>query len=79
MLRAAFENIKNQVEVRKNLIQLKELLREDATKNSHNREALLYVMSGDYHVLTDLLSYEDPKVRKNAALILGELDRKSVV
>lgn len=73
MLRATFQNIIDNIEVRKNLIQLKELLREDTTKNSHNKEALLYVMAGDYQVFTQLLSNEDPKVRKNTALIMGEL------
>lgn len=73
MLRATFQNIVDHVEVRKNLIFLKELLREDETKNSHNREALLYVMSGNYDVLIELLSDEDPKIRKNTALIMGEL------
>ncbi len=73
MLRETFLNIVNDIDVRKNLIQLKEMLREDATKNSHNKEALLYVMAGDYSVFDRLLSHEDPKVRKNTALIIGEL------
>ncbi len=73
MLRAAFQNIVNHVEIRKNLILLKELLREDETKNSHNKEALLYVISGQYDVFLSLLTNEDPKVRKNTALIMGEL------
>ena len=73
MLRATFQNIVNHVEVRKNLIQLKELLREDTTKDSHNKEALLYVMAGNYDVLIQLLSDEDAKIRKNIALIMGEL------
>ncbi len=73
MLRETFQNIVEDVEVRKNLIKLKEMLREDAEKNSHNKEALLYVMAGDYSVLERLLSHEDPKVRKNTALIIGEL------
>ena len=73
MLRSAFQNIRNGVEVRKNLITLKELLREDATKNSHNKEALLYVIAGDYEIFESLLKHEDAKVRKNTALIMGEL------
>lgn len=73
MLRETFQNIVNDIEVRKNLIKLKELLREDETKNSHNKEALLYLMAGDYRVFERLLAHEDAKVRKNTALILGEL------
>lgn len=73
MLRAIFQNITDGIEVRANLIQLKELLREDETKNSHNKEALLYVIGGNYEVFSKLLNNEDPKVRKNTALIMGNL------
>lgn len=73
MLRATFQNIIDGKEIRTNLIQLKELLREDESKNSHNKEALLYVFGGNYGIFSSLLENNDPKVRKNAALIMGEL------
>ena len=73
MLRATFQNIVENRDVRKNLILLKEMLREDSKKDSHNREALLYVIAGRYEVFHDLLQHEDAKVRKNTALIMGEL------
>ena len=53
MLSETFQNIQDGNEVRKNLITLKELLREDESKNTHNKEALLYVLAGDYGVLED--------------------------
>lgn len=73
MLRATFQNIVENRDVRKNLILLKEMLREDVKKDSHNREALLYVIAGRYEVFRGLLQDEDAKVRKNTALIMGEL------
>ena len=73
MLRATFQNIVENRDVRKNLILLKEMLREDIKKGSHNREALLYVIAGRYEVFRGLLQDEDAKVRKNTALIMGEL------
>ena len=33
----------------------------------------MYHLAGDYHVFYDLLDHEDPKVRKNVAIIMGEL------
>lgn len=68
MLRKKYEQIVNGIEVRKNLIDIKKELKQDS-----NRMALLYYMAGDYQVLFELLEDEDPKVRKNAALIMGEL------
>ncbi len=73
MLRATFQNIVENRDIRKNLILLKEMLREDGKQESHNREALLYVIAGRYEVFRDLLQNEDAKVRKNTALIMGEL------
>ncbi len=73
MLRETFQNIVNGIEVRANLIKLKEILREDETKNSHNKEALLYVVAGNDGIFSELLKHEDPKVRKNTAIIMGTL------
>lgn len=68
MLRKKYEQIVNGIEVRKNLIDIKKELKQDS-----NRMALLYYMAGDYQVLFELLEDEDPKIRKNVALIMGEL------
>lgn len=68
MIREIYEEIKQQKEVRQNLIQLKALLKE-----GFNKDALLYHISGDYKIFQILLHDEDPKIRKNTALIMGEL------
>lgn len=68
MIRETFDNIREQVNVRENLIKLKEEMKEPQGKT-----ALLYYIGADYQVLVELLKKDEPKVRKNAALILGEL------
>jgi len=68
MIRDIFNNIKEDKEVRQNLIQLKAELKED-----HQKASLLYYLGGDYSIFDKLLAHEDAKVRKNTALIMGEL------
>lgn len=68
MIRDIFDNIKHGQDVRQNLIKLKAELKEEFQKTS-----LLYYMGGDYSILEELLTHEDAKVRKNTALIIGEL------
>ena len=68
MLRETYENIKNGNEVRKNLIALKQEL-----KKSDAKMAFLYYLAGNYKIFSELLENEDPKIRKNTALIMGEL------
>lgn len=68
MLREKYEQIVRGIDVRKNLIDIKKELKQDS-----NRMALLYHIAGDYEVLYKLLEDEDAKVRKNVALIMGEL------
>ncbi|MCI9532290.1 MAG: methyltransferase [Lachnospiraceae bacterium] len=63
-----YERIKQGEDVRKHLIALKQELKGEAA-----REELLGALQGDYTVFGSLLSHEDPKVRKNAALVLGRL------
>ncbi|MDE7299527.1 MAG: HEAT repeat domain-containing protein, partial [Lachnospiraceae bacterium] len=66
-----WKNLADGKEVRRTLIEIKERLRgENAVRQ---RDALLALCGGDYSVLTELLSAEDAKVRKNAALVIGEL------
>lgn len=68
MVKERYECLKTGQELRKNLIELKQGLKDDAAKD----EFLAY-LGGDYGFLTGLLADTDPKVRKNAALILGRL------
>ncbi len=68
MIRDTYENILKEQEVRKNLIELRKELKED-----NNKTAFLYCLAGDYSVLYSLLEAEDAKIRKNVALIMGEL------
>lgn len=68
MIRDTYENILQQKDVRQNLITLKTEL-----KDERNRDALLYRIGTDYSVFDRLLENEDAKIRKNAALVMGEL------
>lgn len=68
MIRETYENILKEQEVRKNLIALRQELKEEG-----NKAAFLYYIAGDYTGLYKLLEAEDAKVRKNVALIMGEL------
>ena len=72
MLRETYEQIKSGVEVRKNLINLKQEL-----KQSDKKMAFLYYLAGDYTTFYRLIEDEDAKVRKNVALIMGELGVQS--
>ena len=65
MLEVILEDLKNQKEVRKNLIQMKELLKDEETRKE------LSELSAGNSIFLEFLNDEDPKVRKNAALILG--------
>ena len=69
MIRDTFDNIKQGQDVRQNLIKLKTELKEEFQKAS-----LLYYLGGDYSIFDKLLTHEDAKVRKNTALIMGELE-----
>ena len=68
MLRENYEQDKNRIDVRKKLIEIKKELKQEKKKI-----AFLYYVAGDYEVLYKLLENEDAKVRKNTALIMGEL------
>lgn len=69
MVNEIYDKIRAGEDVRANLIALKQEIREDIPKR-----ALAYHIAGDYGMLTALLEHEDPKVRKNSALILGEME-----
>ncbi|QHQ59848.1 methyltransferase [Anaerocolumna sedimenticola] len=68
MIRDTFEKLKQKADIRQNLIQLRSELKE-----GHNKTALLYQIGTDYDIFEDFLKHEDAKVRKNTALIMGEL------
>lgn len=68
MLREIYNKIADGQDVRKNLIELRKLL-----KDKNNVLAFQYFLGGDYTLLEDLLENEDAKTRKNVALIMGEL------
>ena len=75
MIREYYKNIVNGLDVKENLLAVKELLK-DVTKGSRSKEALLLMMNGDFSVLTGLLKDQDPKIRKNSAVVLGILGFK---
>lgn len=62
------QEIKQQKRLRENLIKLRERLREGADVN-----AALALIQQEDNALVPLLRHEDPKVRRNAALLLGDL------
>lgn len=68
MIKETYGKIVNNQDVRKNLIELRKTI-----KDYNNRRAFLHELNEDYSVLYKLLEDEDAKVRKNIALIMGEL------
>ena len=60
--------------MRANLIALRRELKEE-----EKQRALAYLMGGEFEVFIRLLDSSDPKVRKNAALILGEMETEDVL
>ena len=73
-LKQTYENLCAGKEIRSSLIALKNLL-----KDKRKQRAFAYQLGGDFTVLTDCLSNEDPKVRKNAALVLGSMESDDLV
>lgn len=69
MIEQLYEAIKKGNDIRKNLIQLRKAIKDDTM----NR-VLFYTLKDEPEVFYDLLGHEDAKVRKNVALILGELE-----
>ncbi len=71
MIREQYESLKTGKNLRKDLIALKQELKQEEA-----REELLKLLEGDYRIFTELLGHEEPKVRGNAALILGRLGQE---
>lgn len=74
MIRETYEEIANGHEVRQNLSKMRQEL-----KDAGERSALLYQLCGDFHVFEELFCHEDPKVRKNVALVAGLLGEKALL
>lgn len=68
MIRQLYENLKKAENPRKDLIAIKQELKEEAKALALNE-----ILQGQYDVFLEFLNHEDAKVRKNAALILGAL------
>lgn len=68
MLDKIYQNIKDEKDVRGDLILLKSEIKDEQSKKK-----LLKLLHSEGEVFMRLLKHEDPKVRKNAALILGRL------
>ena len=68
MLEKYYEEIKQNINVRENLSLIRGAIK--------NQEGLAHFLqlAGDGKVLTDLLASEDAKTRKNAALLLGDME-----
>lgn len=64
-----YDNICAGTDIRANLIALKKEIQEE-----NNKRALVCLLAGNFEVLIELLEHEDAKVRKNAVLILGEME-----
>ena len=68
MIKQLYENLKTAENPRKDLISIKQELKEEVAV-----EQLKMILQKKYDVFLDCLKHEDAKVRKNAALILGVL------
>ena len=74
MIKTEYNEICAGRDVRAHLIALRELIRDERGKRE-----LAYLIGGDFGCLTSLLKHEDPKVRRNAALILGDMETEDVL
>jgi len=74
MYRLNIDNIVNGINIRENLIELKKII-----KNERDKRQLAYYLDGDYSIFTKLLNNSDAKIRRNAALILGDMEDDELV
>lgn len=72
MVKENYSNIINGLEVKANLLSIKEALK-DVNKGGREKEALIFAIKNDISCFVELLKNEDPKIRKNSAIILGIL------
>jgi len=69
-----FADLREQKDVRQNLIKLRQMIKDDADGSIRAG-----IDGGRKDILVDLLSDDDAKTRRNAALILGELGDDSML
>ena len=71
MIKTLLENIMNGIDVRQNLSQLRQEIKETNPKS----ELLELIGEDDKFIdgIKDLLNSDDAKTRKNAALLMGDL------
>ncbi|MCQ2495309.1 MAG: HEAT repeat domain-containing protein [Lachnospiraceae bacterium] len=72
MIRDNYLNIVSGLEVKENLLVIKDSLK-DRNKGGREKEALIFAINGDISKFVELLNNSDPKIRKNAAIVLGIL------
>ena len=65
MIEKYYEALQKRENLRENLVELRKKIKDAAAKEQ------LMLLIGDGSLLLELLEEEDPKVRKNAAMILG--------
>ena len=68
MIEKYYEALQKRENLRENLVGLRAQIKDEAAKEQ------FVSMIGDGGLLLELLEEEDPKVRKNVAMILGELE-----
>ena len=78
MLRDAYNNIVNGIDVKESLLEIKDSLKS-AERGSRNKDALLLMIKDDFSVFYELLKNSEPKIRKNTAIVLGVLGNKDSV
>lgn len=74
MIKQYYEDILEGKEVRQNLIEIKKCI-----KDAEEKKRLDVITKDSYSVFVELLNHEDPKVRKNASLILGMADQEELL
>ena len=73
-LEQLLDQIRKDRDVRRNLIEIRQNISDESL-----RRRFMYQLEGDFTLLTGLLKHEDPKVRRNAALILGMTEDEDVL
>ena len=74
MVRELYENAVRGIDTRQNLSALRSAVKDDAGMND-----LFEFVEDDLGTMTGFLDSDDPKVRKNAALLMGELDMSDFI
>lgn len=74
MIKEYYERVCAGDQRRQNLIALRDELKEEK-----NRREFAYLLGGDFSRLCALLGDEDPKVRRNAAAILGKMESEDLL